>query len=343
MEVEEAYSYLHEILSEGFITLGIRYKDFNIVLKSLTDKEILYLKKKNNTLLYSAIPIMDKLCYSTYFIDGINCLLEREFSINSISEYYSNVSPLLLNRVKDKVEELLDIFLQCSVFLEGFCYTESSRALWRLMRDSTLRGGEAARLSGSIIVDRWAQTNILLDREESDALNTELAVFVASAFNPKGVKSASSAIKSKRDELAKERLEISEFGYSKRRIDAKVAPGGWSKPLVTNEDLVRELNKNLKGVKDRHDLFIDNWIKKKAEIAEEKRRDREAAALRFRKDFDEKSLDVEGSRKASTLELKNMFDRGRGKRVYTERYSSAYEHIGKSDDFMKRVGSRVLK
>ena len=346
MNKDEAYSYLQDIISEGFISLGVEYKGFNIVLKSLTDIEMEYLKKKLNKDQFNKVPMIDRLVYSTYFIQDNNILINRDNNIGEIYSLYGQLPVQLLHVLALKSDILLNKFLESADYLEGFCYTPVSRRLWIVYKNTvnnyTTDDSVGLRMRNSLR-DRWIMTNSMLDSEESDSISTDLAIFVASAYNPKGIKSVSNSVKLKREEREKERDEIAEYGFSKKRIEAKKESNKWSKPLVTNEDLVRELRRVSRGDKDRHDLFIDKWIKDKADRARAAKEAQLEKARKYREEIKETTLDREGSRRASPEEMKKILNRDSDKKVHTEKFTSAYEGNGKSDDLMKKIGSRILK
>jgi len=346
MEVKEAYSYLEDIVSGGFITLGLKYKDFNIVLKSLTDRELNYLAVKHNEKDISNIPVTEKIAYSTYFLNGNNCLIDRHKKLEYLEVFYGSIPAFILNTLSDKIDDLFRIFVEAHSFLEGFCYTPESKEIWIKRLNSLGRDRDVLSVDISLnnfIKDKWIILNERLDREDRDGGNLDLALFVASSYNPTGVKSVTNSIKLKREERDKEREEILEYGHNKRRIAVKKRNDKWSKPLVTNEDLVRELNRVKRGEKDKHDQFIDEWLRRRAEADKKAQEIRIEKANKFRKEFDEKSLDIEGTRRATPEELNNIVNRRSNKRRHTEMYNSAYADLGKSEDLIRRMGSRVIK
>lgn len=341
MEVREAYNYLGNIISDGFISLGIKYKDFSIVLKSLSDIEVRYLKVKNNCGTFDQVPVLDKIIYSTYFLSGEDILIDRDKNFTELELFYKSLPVCVINSLSKSVDTLFDKFVESYRYLEGFCYTLKSRHTWSLYKAKN--GAGSFSVCPNVIQDQWVGSNVSMDKEDSEESSTDLALFVASAFNPKGVKSASNVVKLKRDERRKEREEIAIYGYNKKRIDAKRELEKWSTPLITNDDLVRELKKVSRGEKDKHDLFIDKWIRDKADLAARVKERSEERAKAYQKKYIESSGDKEGSRRASKEEVSNMLTKEKGRTIHTDTYSSAYEGVGKSDEFIKKIGSRVLR
>lgn len=346
MEVYEAYNHLKEIVTKGYITLGISYKGFNIVLKSLTTSELDYLKIKNNVRQFDDIPILDRLIYSTHFLNGVNFINKRKGEHEDLGELLSQLPVNFLRKIAQISDDLFIKFIESSEFLEGFCYTSDSSVLWKVFRASRYRNsgyGGSLDIIDNSVRDRWVMVNEHLEEEKEEELRMGHALFIASAFNPKGIKSASNSIKAKKEEKEKEREDLAKHGFSKRRVAENSKGDKWSKPLITSEDLVRELGRALRGEKDKHDLFIDEWMRRKDEAARKKQEEKDAASEAFRKNFEETSLDTEGTRKASPDDLAKILDISNGKGPSLSSYSSAYEDVGKSESLMKRIGSRILK
>lgn len=344
MEVGEAYSYVEDLITDGFISLGIEYKGFNVVLKSLTADEVKYLKFKNNKKTYEEVPVLDRLIYSTHFLNGVNFLRHRDENLEYLEELYGLLPITVISRILEGVEKVLERFAEVIKYLEGYCYTQQSSSLWK----SYSSNNNNSIISSpdylcSSVRDQWASMNKILDGEKEEDLSTGHALFIASAFNPKGVKSVSNSLKLKKEEREKEREEIAKYGYSKRRIKEKAKDDKWSKTLITNEDMVRELNRVLSGKKDKHDLFIDEWMRRKSEAAKKKKEAQEERSRIYREEIKEKSLDIEGTRRADPNEIEKILKRNIDKKVHVSNYSSAYEDEGKSEDFIKKIGSRVLK
>lgn len=346
IERDEAYSFLVDFINQGFITLGLVYKDFNVVLKSLTDIEVNYLKVKNNVSRYDLVPPIDRLIYSTHFLGGFDVLHNRSENISLISEFYDSLPASLVGRVLQKVDDLFLTFVDCNRYIEGFCFTSQSRGIWyskKISMNSGIVGDPTGHFLNNVIRDKWVASNVSLDVEEIENRETDLAFFVASAHNPKGVKSASNSLKSQRDKRSKERSEIAESGYSLKRVNERKKENTWSKPLVTGEDLVRELARVSKGEKDKHDLFIDQWIQSKIDRSKVLEIKREERAEKYRREVSDLMLDQEGSRRASPEDIHQLMSNGRGKAVFTDKYLSAYNGNDEGEQFIKRVGSRILK
>jgi hypothetical protein len=340
MDVKEAYNNLTEIVRRGYLLKGFKYGIFNVVLKSLTVEEIRYIREINNLSTTDDIDELDKLLYSTYSISG-DILLKKDLSHASrIKDFYSRCPSFLVRKLLRGVEELFIDYIESSRFLEGYCFTEESRVEWSCAKARAKLANNIYN-TDSAIVEQWAVINTRIDEEDNHDRELDNALFIAASFNPKGVKSTANSIRLEKSKRRKEREEIAKYGFSKRRVEANENNDKWSKPLVTNEDLVRELNRSIRGEKDKHDLYIEEWLKRKDEAAKRREKEKAERAKSYRKELESVSLDIEGSRRASPEEVAKVL--ARRDKSGLSKYSSSYANLGKSDGLMKKIGSRVLK
>ena len=97
----------------------------------------------------------------------------------------------------------------------------------------------------------------------------------------------------------------------------------------------------IKGKKDKHDLFIEGWLKKQKELAERAKMAVEEKRLEYRESLEKVGdSETEGSRLATPEEIANL---GRKDIIGVQRGAFSQETYEKKQAFIKKVSSVVLK
>lgn len=345
MIVSDAYDCLECIIMQGFLTVGISMSDVYIVLKNITDKEnskiSLYVDetKDRNNLLF-------KLCLSTYSVNGESILHNREDKLNSLFKLYDSIPPIFLNKLVDTLRILNEIFIESIEFLEGFCYSERSRYLWKVWKGSQNKmwwgtpGIDSIGLNS--VQENWIMINQQLDAEDEYSKDFSLAILISSSFNAKGAKVVSTNYDTSRKELIELRDEIAKYGYDRKRVEEQKKESDWTAPVKSREDLVRELYRQMRGEKDRHDLFIDQWMKKQQDRADAAKKAVEEKQTQFKQQFETIDLTLLEDSKPVTLEDIKKIEESMPKKG-TAKFISAYEDMDHNDRFIKKLSARIVK
>jgi hypothetical protein len=344
MDAEEAYGTLEKIIVNGFLTAEIRSDGVYFVMKNMTDRESQMLDFFRDSKV-SMDDVSCKLSMCTFSIDGESFVSSRSESIPILMDFWSSVSVSLVSSASGAIRKVNERYYDVLRFLEGFCYTEKSRYLWRVYRESGLMGIQGAMFSGmNAVQENWSIINRELDSEEDYTKQFNLSLMVASSLNAKGAKVIARNFETNRNEMVELRKEIAKWGYDKRRVEEEKKKADWTTPIRSREDLVRELYRQMRGEKDKHDLFIDKWMQKQRERLEQMKK----AALERSQKWREKasasassvSDDEEESRRATPEEIKK-FSSGKGLSG-ASKYMSAYEGLEKNDRFMRKIGAKVI-
>jgi len=270
MDVKVAYSFIESILTQGFLSLGLKCGDNFIVFKTLTEKEyrnLKYLCPVGDEKLEKII----RLSLSTFMINSENMLINRNDKIEVLKDFYSNLPLMAIKLLLDNITTLHTKYISSLRYFEGFCYTDKSRYLWKTLSNSdpttcSFSGIEGTENCGmNLVQENWVNINNKFDEEEIYERDFNLSLMISSSMNPKGSKAISISYKNSRDEIEDVRSQIAHYGYDKKRYVEERKASKWSKPIKTREDLVRELEKQIRGEKDHHDLFIEQWVKNKKE------------------------------------------------------------------------------
>lgn len=346
MEVKEAYDLIGSIIIKGFIQSKFSCGELFCVLKSISDKEYglldNYVRPEDKSGSSAS-----KLAVSTYFLNGINMIPDRDTKIQQMISFYKNLPVTIISRMISVVEDLHYTFLEAIEYLEGFCYTKYSRVLWKSIGLSVSSGMNVSGIQGSEVFginniqENWILINRGMDDEEAYGRDFHLSTMVASSFNPKGVKVISNNFEFHRKEVEEARKDIAKYGYDKKRIEEQRRENEWTAPIKTREDLVRELNRQMRGEKDKHDQFIDVWIERQKKQAEDTKLRIEEEQKAFRAKLDEKfsSINVEESAPVSSEYVEEIMK----KRRVTSASIESVDKIQDKDKFIKKVGSQIIR
>ena len=349
MKIEKAYKNIEDIITCGFLYRGIYYDNNIIILKTISDKEYrllpLYVAQE------SVDAIIYRLAFSTLMINGFNVLMDRNENIPELFNFYNSLSVVSLNNLVENSNKIYNEYLESLEFLEGFCYTEKSRVLWKVLsgRD-VINSGSYYGILGSESLglntaqESWIVINKQLDVEDDYNTQFRLSLMITSAFSGKGAQTIERSYEAHKKELEELREEIAKYGQDKKRVIAKQHENnGWASALKSREDIVRELNREMSGNKDKHDMFVDSWIKKQRDAAEEAKKAAEEKQKAFRKKL-ETDIDLtkmEDSRVATPEEIAKL----KKKKVIhgIELPSDPLEKKYKKEDVLRKIGGTIIK
>jgi len=162
--------------------------------------------------------------------------------------------PKLLKRVMPHFWEAVKNNTKMPDFFEAFCYTPSSRYLWRKWTLSSKFGFHLPKDSElSEIHIQWISFNEVEDKKEEIEEAWSRAFFQASSMNPKGVKKVQKEWDKRKESEKEYRAEViakAEQGVKVNRED--------SDSKIT-EDLQREYHNWVEGVEDEHDVRVRKY------------------------------------------------------------------------------------
>lgn len=347
-EVQSAYRDLENLIIYGFLTARMSISNQTILLKGITDREfslfdmiIPYSGEDKDHYLF-------QLSYSTVFINELNCLRNRESNIPDLVEFYRRMPISALDVIRRTISNLNDRTVNVLDYLEGYCYSPESRSLWKILdlehRDSFAALPGVSEVGVNVIQRNWAMVNQSLDKEDEYETMFNLAVFISSSMNSKGAKDVSRSHAMRRRELEELREEITKYGVDRKRREKKES--GWASPLNSKEDLVRELQNQMEGKKDKHDLFIEEWARRQREKSEEAKRQAELRQQEYREKIQDVDLTtIEGSRPVSVEELRKALEKQRqsqSEEIKKRKIEGSYNSEMK-DRVIRKIGSTILK
>jgi hypothetical protein len=345
VKVRDAYDNIERVITYGFLSARISFRGHDLLIKNISDKEYQQMLMLCSDTDRYKLNIFS-LAFSTISIDGFNVLENRNETLAEILKFYRRSPALLVLKVVDVINELNQTYIDSLSFLEGFSYSDRSRYLWSVV--NPYRRSEYVGMRGldtigiNSVTENWISINKRLDDEhiyERDFNNTLLIV---GASNYKSAKMLSKSFEAHSQELKELRDDIRKYGYDRKRVEKNNQKREeWTAPLTTREDLVKELYRQMSGDKDKHDLYIDQWIenqKKKAELVKKSVEDKQMA---FRHKVESGELDLlEPSKPISQYELNKRLEQNK---KLDNTYMSGKEGSEIQERVLKRISAKVIR
>ena len=233
--------------------------------------------------------------------------------------------------------------IEATNYLEGFSYTDKSRKMWKIIR-GVPNGDVYTGIQGTSALgvnnhqENWVMINRFLDKEEEYDKDFSLAVLVASASNPKGSKQVRNHYDANKKGLESKRKRLAIMG---RRDHKEWTPQGWSVPVDTTEDLLEELDRQMDGKKDKHDVFMEQYYQELRDRSAKRAQEAEERIKSYREARGDDDLLITGTQRALTPEeARDLM--ARRSETFTNVPSETSASPEDKDRFIKKVGSRVL-
>jgi hypothetical protein len=175
-------------------------------------------------------------------------------------------------------------------------------------------------------------------RDDEEQYNTDFdfSLMIASSNNSQGARKIRNNYETRVRGLEDRRKKIASEGF----IDTqKWSPDGWAVPVDTVEELVAELEREMQGHKDKHDVFIEKYLKGLRTKAEQKAQEAEERIKKAREGRE--YAEIDGFQRALTPEeTRQLLNK---KKIYTQIVHDE-EHTSPADRerFLRKTGARVL-
>ena len=317
------------------------------VFKTITDREFNLVRAcsgSEDTKGYLERFNMYFLAHSVFAVDGVNILANRTHNLPDLSHFFSGIPGHIFKYIMAELNKMREESYEVLRYMEGFCYTSESRRTWKSFMGIPPNTESVTGIPGTSLIgmnvhqDHWMYINRTLDEEEKYDREFSLSLFVASASNPKGAKQTRSQHDSHVKSMEDHRKKLAEVGY----IDTKNwSDSGWASSVDTAEELVAELDRQMKGMKDRHDRFIENHLKKIKDEAEKRTKEAEDR-IKASRALMSGEPDLTVSQRALTAEETARMVYGRQRPVRTTVRSEEIVNGEDSDRIVRKMGSRIL-
>ena len=349
MEKKEAYQALSDLIYKGFLTVSLKMVGKLFVFKTVNEKEYDLIK------IYTGSPDEESytnrfnlnfLIFSLLSIDGRCILNKRDDEYMAIYSLFSGMPNKLRSTILIELNAIREKYYDSMQYLEGFSYTGQSRRRWRIVGDKFPNSEELTGIPGTTIMglntcqESWMLLNKMLDEEERYNQYFSLAVLVASASNPKGARGIRARHDSSLQKTDERRKKLSRKGTVKK---TQWTPKGWAAPVDTAEELVEELHRQMAGKKDRHDLFVEDHMRRIREEADKQARQAEEKLQEIRKMREEEGIGttLTGTHRIlSAKETEELMSKSRNNLVIVESEEVASKEEEKR--YFNKIGSKVL-
>lgn len=261
--MKNRYKHLEDLLFKGFIPCKLNISGINFVLKSVNEHEYENIKLMSGLETdpnYATFFNINYLYYSIFMIDGMNILKKRE---DFYIDFFKNISQLPSSFFKiifPILEDIAKIQNNCSSIIEQYCYEEDSRYNWEYKKNIAINSPQLTSIAGTDTLGinnfqrYWMILNIREDKKINFKENYSLFKFLASFTDSKAVRKIEQQEKVAEEEEAKRKERIRVMGTEE---EIKYL----SSPTDTREGIIEALEKQMRGEKDEHDLFIEEYEK----------------------------------------------------------------------------------
>lgn len=344
---DEAYQILADLVFKGFITSEMILGDKRLVFKTISEHEHDLIRayagrpeRKGYQLTFNIY----FLIFSLFMVGNENILYQRTEKLPDLFDAFASLPEKTLTAMLTGLNIIRIASFEVLKYVEGFSYTNFARNAWKTLNghlpsESVFTGIPGTDSMGmNIHQESWVLINRFLDEEDEYNKNFSFALMVSSASNPKGARQ----IRNNHDTQVKgsedRRVKIAREGF----IDVnKWSPEGWAQPVDTVEELVAELEREMQGHKDKHDIFIDKYLKSLRDRADQKVKAAEERIKKYRTEQGGERVIIDGYQRALTAEeTRKLLSK---KRSYTETVPDE-EHTSPEDRdrFLKKTGARIL-
>lgn len=272
----EIFRDVEPLLFKGFVYAPAVINEVSFVFKSLNhhEFELLHMmggvQPDNPQKAHKAVQQQFNLflAFGVLFLDGNNILQNREANLLPIAKMFGDLNETARRKVIFQLSEINRRANRAVILTEAFCMEPQSRLRWAQFKGENLMtpnvtgfpGTENLGLNWGQLV--WRALNNFEDRRDLAEREWENAKFVASSMAGKGMTKVYSQDRLRRKQEREERIErrdkILRFALLN---EAPNKPGGNAQVTVarTVEELASQLERDLKGEKDWHDMVVDRY------------------------------------------------------------------------------------
>jgi hypothetical protein len=272
------YADVEMLVSPGFLAHDIRVCGVDFSMRSFCAGDLFLLRHRVGLLESSHTWKLWAISSSVWMVDG-QLLLEAPHATNRIYAVLKGLPRRMVDIMFSIVVGLSNRVSRAFDVIEAYCYESHSRSRWRglnglLPGEERITGIPGSHRLGQNALQRiWTVFHRSEDEHEDWLRHWQAAKFMASAHNPKGVKSVSRKDESQtKAEKARRQRVIDETCW---RITGRLP--GLDRPrlyrAVTADDLVDEMKRWVSGDHDFHDQVVADYKEKiRQRMAEERQR-----------------------------------------------------------------------
>lgn len=295
-DFENTYKQIKNLIFDGFIPFRIQFFGMNLVMKGLNPEEYRFIEMVEPEAV-RRIPLY--FLYSIVFVDGDSLLPHRSELHGDFISFWMKLPSKVCEYLVNIVQAIQTAQSDCYENLEGYLYENESRYLWNVygkkaVRNKLIKGVDLIGMNTA--QESWVLFNSREDlKEEQDRLFDHSKFIVSGMIGGKEIKKIETSENLRQREEKQRRQDIR---LKNKKDKIKLGPS-----LNTADELVKELERQIKGEKDIHDQIIDQHEQKLREFMAVRRAEMEQlASIR---DEVEKS---EGSKPVTSEEMRKIID-----------------------------------
>lgn len=297
----EVYRDVEPLLFRGFLTLSAEINGVHFVFKSLNQHEMDLLRLMQPSDRGSPSFWNLFLAYGVLMVDGVNVLPERDRWIPKIADTFKNFQPTVRNRIVRHISEINRRASNAVTLTECYAMEKYSRYRWYQLQSMDLTSMSVTGVPGT---DRlglnwaqlvWVALNRIEDLNDRQEQEWEHAKFIGSCFAGKGIskvyqQDADRRRKSKEERLARKDKLLRQILLGEKPEDVAKANGAVMLTARTVEELTDQLQRDLRGEKDWHDLVVDAEEQRIKDSVNQRRQQLEELAVTREQEWGGKSL-----------------------------------------------------
>lgn len=263
----EVWKDVEHVLYRGFLTVQAEIHGISFVFKSLNHHEFELLKFSGS---FDSPDFWSMfLAYGVFMVDGVNVLPARDKELPGIAKTFRDLPADARSKIIRYLSEANRRAAVAVPMTEAYAMELSSRYRWLQLRGLDLTGCAVSGIDGTQRLGlNWAQQlwralNHVEDRNEAQEREWENAKFIGSCFAGKGISKVYNQDQDRRRKEHEERISRKDrilreilLGEKQEANSLKI-PGAIVIAPRTVEELTDQLEKDLKGEKDWHDLVIE--------------------------------------------------------------------------------------
>jgi hypothetical protein len=300
----EVYKDVESLLYRGFLTQSAEINDVHFVFKSLNHHEFELIRMsgghtKNGQPSQRFWDMF--LAYGVLMVDGVNVLPNRDHFISVLAKTFGDFHLSVKQRIVRHLSEINRRASNAVTLTECYVTEKQSRYRWFQVQNIDMTSTAMTGIAGTSQLGlNWAQLiwralNRFEDLREDLEHRWDHAKFIGSCSAGKGVSKIynqdNQRRKQEREELISRKDELLRHVLLGEPMRPKLLKDGavWVAARTT-EELIKQLDSDLRGEKDWHDIIVEQSEAKIRKGYEDRREELTAMAKAREEEFDGKAL-----------------------------------------------------
>lgn len=273
----ELFKDVEPLLFRGFVYAPAEINGVSFVFKSLNHHELEMLGFLGSVKEGLSRKALQKhynlfLAYGVLIIDGVNVLPHRDEALPDLVKFFEDLGDQPRRKVIYNLSEINRRANRAVILSEAYCMESTSRLRWAQLKGLNLMSTAVTGFAGTQTLGMnwgqltWRALNYFDDLREENEREWENAKFVASSMAGKGMSKIHAQDKRRREKEKTDRQERRDKILRFALFNESPVEGGQGRAHVkvarTVEELTAQLEHDLKGEKDWHDMVVDNYEQK---------------------------------------------------------------------------------